>query len=99
LIVLVSIAGSLHRPLEFAHGGFARVRLARAEWFEPGTAMADALSHSQEQGISLRKSSMRSNGTRFAMPLKKVATIRTRLSDASWWMRLLGQNIGARAGC
>ncbi|MCY2981301.1 MAG: hypothetical protein NTU79_21775 [Planctomycetota bacterium] len=39
LVVLVSIAGSLHRPLEFAHGDFARVRLARAEWFEPGTAM------------------------------------------------------------
>jgi hypothetical protein len=63
--------GSLHRPLEFAHGGFARVRLARAEWFDPGTAMADALPHSHELGIVLRKSPMTSNGTRFAMTLKK----------------------------
>ena len=28
---------------------------------------------------------------------QKVATIRTRLSDVSGWMRLLGQNIGSRA--
>ena len=44
------IDASLHRSLEFSHGGFARVRLARAEWFDPGTAIADALSHSQEPG-------------------------------------------------
>ncbi|MCY2981297.1 MAG: hypothetical protein NTU79_21755 [Planctomycetota bacterium] len=30
---------------------------------------------------------------------EKVASIRTRLSDVSWWIRLLGQNIGTRAGC
>ena len=28
---------------------------------------------------------------------EKLATIRTRLSDVSWWMRLLCQNIGTRA--
>jgi len=28
---------------------------------------------------------------------EKVATIRTRLSDVAWWMRLLCQNIGTRA--
>ncbi|MCF7960214.1 MAG: hypothetical protein K9M08_05685 [Pirellula sp.] len=30
---------------------------------------------------------------------EKVATIRTRLSDVSWWLRFLGQNIGSRSGC
>ena len=40
----------MHRSLEFAQGDFAMFRLARVEWFEPGTAMADALSHSQEPG-------------------------------------------------
>ena len=28
---------------------------------------------------------------------EKVTTIRTRLSDVAWWMRLLCQNIGTRA--
>jgi len=28
---------------------------------------------------------------------EKVMTIRTRLSDIAWWMRLLCQNIGTRA--
>jgi len=28
---------------------------------------------------------------------EKVATIRIRLSDVAWWMRLLCQNIGSRA--
>lgn len=30
---------------------------------------------------------------------QRVAPIRTRLSNVSWWMRLLCQNIGSRAGC